>query len=247
MLNNDGGVQTLTFHGRRTAELTGGDLDVVGLERQNHIFHGQVVIGQLVGVDPDPHAELGAEIHHFANSPYPGQYLFKIRLGVVPQVFAAHAAIFRSQPDNNQEVSGGFADFDAGALHHIGKAGHGKLQLVLYLGPGDIRIRSWGEGHLDAGCTGRRTGAGEIEHIVQTGHFLLDDLGYGIFHRFRRGPREKGINGNGRRGDGRILGNGHFVDGQPTGRHYDDSNNPGKNRAGKKEFREHQTPPLLRF
>ena len=71
MLNNDRGVQTLARNGRSPAQLSGGYLDVVCPERQNDIFHGQTVTDQLVGIDPDPHGILGAEICYFADARHP--------------------------------------------------------------------------------------------------------------------------------------------------------------------------------
>ncbi|VTR71592.1 hypothetical protein DESC_970083 [Desulfosarcina cetonica] len=151
MLDHNGRVQALALNCRSTAELTGGDLDVVVLKRQDNIFHGQLIIGQLVGIDPDPDGILGTEIFDFTHPRYPGQDFFQIGLGIIPQIQAVHAAVLGDQPHNHHIIFGGFADLDPLSLDHIGQAGHGKLQLVLYFGPGEIRIGPRSKGQLNAG------------------------------------------------------------------------------------------------
>ena len=58
--------------------------------------------------------------------------------------------------------------------------------------------------------------AGHVQHVVEPGHLLLDDLGHAVFHGLGRGPRVESGNGDGRRGDRRILGYGQIVDRQPA-------------------------------
>ena len=122
-------------------------------------------------------------------------------------------------------------------LHHIGQTRHGELELVLHLGPGEVRIGPRGKGELDPAGAGRIAGGGHVQQLVESGHLLLDDLDHAVFHGFGRGPGIKGVNGDGRRGDGRILGDGQIVDRQPARQHHDDGDNPGEDRAVQKEIR----------
>ena len=41
ILDDDGRIQALAFHCRRTAELAGGDLHIVGSKGSDNIFNGQ--------------------------------------------------------------------------------------------------------------------------------------------------------------------------------------------------------------
>jgi hypothetical protein len=236
VLDDDGSIQALAFHGRGPAELAGGNLHVVDLQGPDDVFHGQMKIGQFVRVDPDPHGVLGAEGFDLAHPRHPGENLFQVGLGVVAQIVAVHAAVFGNQADDDQVVAGRFADLDALALDHVRQAGHGQLELVLHLGPGQVRVGARGEGQLDARGAGGRTFSGKVEHVGQAGHFLFDDLGHRVFHGFRRCAGVIGFDGDGRRGDGRILGYGQVVDGQPSGAHHDDGDHPGKDRSVQEEF-----------
>ena len=71
-----------------------GDLDVIASQRGNHVRDGQLVFGQLVGIEPDPHGVLGAEGHDFADSGDTGKNFFEVGLGVVAEIVAVHTAIF---------------------------------------------------------------------------------------------------------------------------------------------------------
>ena len=102
----------MTFYRRSPAELAGGDFDVIRLEGTNNIIHRQLVIDQPVGVQPDTHGILGPEHFHLAYARHPGQDLLQIGLGIVPQVDAVHAAVFRYEADHHQVISGGLADRD---------------------------------------------------------------------------------------------------------------------------------------
>ena len=111
-LDDNRGIQPLTFYRRSPTELAGGDFDIIRLEGTNNIIHRQLVINQPVGVQPDAHGILGPEHFHLAYPRHPGQDLLQIGLGIIPQVDAVHAAVFRYQADHHQVISGGLADRD---------------------------------------------------------------------------------------------------------------------------------------
>ena len=244
-LHDDGGVQALPAHCRRPAELAGRDLHVVGLERRENVLDRQAVIGQPVGVQPEAHGILGAEVLHLAHAGHPGQHLLQVGLGIVPEVVAVHAAVFRDQAHDDQVVPGRLTDRDPLALDHLGQAGHGELQLVLHLGPGEVRIGPRGEGQLEASASGRIAGGGQVDHLVEAGHLLLDDLGDAVLHGLRRGAGIEGLDVDRWGGDGRVLRDGQIVDGEAAHQHDDDGNHPGEDRAIQEEFREHEWPPSI--
>ena len=236
ILDDDGGVQPLAGHRGYATELAGGHLHVVGLEPLDDIFHGQAEIVQFLRIEPEPHGVLGREGFHFTHARHPGQHLLDVGLGVIRQVKFIHTAVFGGEAHNDKPVFGGLADLDTGALHGIGEAGHGELELVLHLGPGQVRVGPRREGELDPPGPGGVAGAGHIEQLIEAGHLLLDDLHHAVFHGFGRGAGIKGVNGDGGGGDGGILGDGQIVDGQPPRQHHDDGDNPGKDRAVQKEI-----------
>ncbi len=99
-----------------------------------------LIFGQLVGIQPDAHGILAAEFVHFPHPRHPRKHLLQAGLGIVPQVIPVHAPVFRNQADDQQVVSGGLAHLHPLLLHHLRQARHGQLELVLHLGPGQVRI-----------------------------------------------------------------------------------------------------------
>ena len=235
VLDHDGRVQALALLGRRPSELAGRNFHVMDPERPDHIFKGEIEFRQFVGVDPDPHGVLGPETFDFTHARHPGQYLFDVRLGIVPQGISVHASIRRCQPDDHQVVPGGFADHDSLALNHVRQTRHGQLELVLDLGPGEVRIGPGDEGQLQARHARRGTHTGDVQQIVETGHLLFYDLGDRILNGLGRSSGIERLDGDGRRGNGRVLGNGHVVDGQTTGCHQRDGDDPGEDRTLQKK------------
>ena len=208
VLHDDGDIQVLPFYRRCSTELPCGNLYVVGSQGQDYIFDRQAVLGELVGIQPDSHRILGAETLDLTDPGDAGQHLLQAGLGIVLQIVFVHASVFGDQADDDQVIPRGFANCNAGALNHLGEAGHRELELVLHLGPRNVRISSRLEGQLKAGGASRITRAGKIQHVVKTRHLLLDDLGHAVFHCLRRRPRIEGLNGDGWRSNGWVLGNG---------------------------------------
>ncbi len=125
VLDDDGSIQTLAVQGRRPTELAGGDFHVVGPKGHDDVFNRQVVVRQLVGVEPDPHGILRTEVFHLAHPRHPRQHLLEVGLGIVSQVIPIHAAVFRNQANDDQPVASGFTDFDSLALNHVRQVCHG--------------------------------------------------------------------------------------------------------------------------
>ena len=72
---------------RRLAELAGGDLDVLLLDRADHVRGGQVAERHLLRVEPDPHAVVAlADVGDVADAVEPGQLVAELDRRVVAQV-----------------------------------------------------------------------------------------------------------------------------------------------------------------
>src|SRR5665648_943181 len=87
----------------------------------------------------------------------------------------------------------------------------------------------------DPSGAGRIAGGGHVQQLVESGHLLLDDLNHAVFDGFGRSSGIKGVNGDRRRRDGRILGDGQIVDSQTARQHHNDGDDPGEDRTVQKE------------
>jgi hypothetical protein len=131
-------------------------------------------------------------------------------------------------------------------LHHVRERWQGELELVLHLGPGEVRVGARGEGEVDlrgARRIGRRM---HVEHLVQARHLRLDLLHDAVLDGLGRGAGVDGGDRDGRRRDGRILGDGEVVDGQTPGQHHRDGDDPGEDRAVQKESATWRAPSIAR-
>ncbi len=185
MLHNNRRVEPLARLRRHSAELACRDFDVVGAQGGGHVLKGQAVAGQLVRADPDPHRVLRAEGLHLAHALHTGKDFLQIGLGVILKIVVVQAPVFRNQGGDEQVIAGGLAHLKPGPLHHVRQAGQRELELVLHFSPGKIRIGACGERQLDPRRAGGRAGAGDVEHVVQAGHLLLDDLRHCVLDRLR--------------------------------------------------------------
>jgi hypothetical protein len=156
-LGGDRGVELLAGDGRDAAELAGGDLGVLGLDRGADVEGGEAVGGELVGVEPDAHGVLGAEGLDLADAGDAGDRVLQGRDDIVGDVVAGHAAVGRDEGGDHQEVHGRLGDAHALALDLLGQLRHGELQLVLDLDLGDVGVGAGLEGDGDGG------GAGGVE------------------------------------------------------------------------------------
>ena len=72
---------------RRLADLAGGHLDVLLLQRVDHVVGRHVARGQLLGIEPGPHAVVAlAQEGHVAHARQPQQFVLDLDRGVVRQV-----------------------------------------------------------------------------------------------------------------------------------------------------------------
>ena len=195
-----------------------------------------MIIGKLVGIKPDAHGVTAAEDFHFTHTRDPRQDFFKIGFCVVLQVASIHTAVFRNQAYNHQIIGRRLTDGDSLISDCFRQTRHGQLQLVLNLRPGEVGIRPRFERQFDARRSSRITGGRHIQQIIKAGHFLFNDLGDAVFDGFSGCAGVEGIDGNRRRSDRGILGNGEIINGQRSRRHNDDGDDPGKNRTIQKKF-----------
>ena len=232
--------------GGHAAELAGGDLGVLGLQRGDHIVGGQMVVVQLGRVQPDAHGVLGAEQLQLAHPFEAADDVLDVGDHVVGQGVAVHGAVFRDEADDHQEVPGGLDHRDALPLHDLGQERHGQLQFVLHLHLGDVRVGAGLEGQVDGDRPGRVAGGRHVDQVVDAVQLLFDDLGDRILHGLGRGARIDGVDGDLRRRDRRILGDRQGLDRQQAGQHDHDGDHPGEDRAIDEKTRHGRAPYKIR-
>ena len=187
-LHQDRGVEPLPGNGRGAAELPGGDLHVVGANTGHHVGDGHAVLGQLVGVEPDPHGVTAAEGLSLAHTGHAREHVLDVGYEVVAQVDVGPCRIRGGQPDDHEEVARRLAHAETGLLHDFGQAGNGHLQLVLNLRPGQVRIGAGLEGQRQRRGARRVAGRLHVEQVIEAGHLLFDDLDHAVFDGLRQAP-----------------------------------------------------------
>ncbi len=119
------------------------------------------------------------------------------------------------------------------------------MQLVLHLDLGDVGVGALLEGHDDGHAAVGAAFSRHVAEAVEPAELLLDDLHYGVLHRLCRGAGVGHGDGNGRRGDVRVLAYGHLHQRQRPGEHGDNRQHPGEDRPVDKETRHELLAPQL--
>ncbi len=236
-LGGDGGVQRLAGNGGLAADRTGGDLNILGLDGGADIGRLQGEVVELIGVQPDAHRVLGAEILNAAHARDAAQRVLHLGRHEVGDVQGGVTVGGVIHGDDQQEVGLRLGDRHAQLLHLAGQLRYRLLHLVLDLHLGDVRIGARRESGDDRN---RAVGIGlgrEIQKIIQAGELLLDHLGHGILHGRGIGAGIEGIHRHRRWRDGGIL-----LHRQGEGRngacqHDDDGDDPGEDRPVDEEAR----------
>jgi hypothetical protein len=141
-----------------------------------------------------------------------------------------------TRPAIDEVIAGALADRDTLALHHFGQARHGGWSLFCTWD--QARSGSVPGAKVSSMRARRRVACGgEVEHLVEPGHLLLDDLGDAVLDRLGGGARIDRRDGDRRRRNRRVLGNRELKDRSDTTDHQNDGNDPGEDRALKEETR----------
>ena len=188
------------------AERTGGHLNILRAQGGDDLASRQAVGSRPVRVQPHPHRKIARAEHLDVADPFnSGQPILDAGLGIVGDIFAVERVVRADQVDHQKKVGRGFAGHDTEPLDFFGQAGRGDRDPVLdkHLGSVEIGARLEGHGYRDPPVAGRL--AGKIQHFFHPVYFLLDRIGDGIRHGFRRGTRIDGCHCYRRRHDFRIL------------------------------------------
>ncbi len=149
-LGNDRRVQLLAFQRWRTAQLAGGNLIVLNLQRIDDVHRRQVVFVQQVAIQPDAHGVLRAEQLYIAHTVESADGIFNIRGDIVGNIILGGDRVIRDKTGHQQEAAAGLLYANSLLLDFLRQQRGGQLQFVLHLHLGDIRI--------GAGLKGKRDG-----------------------------------------------------------------------------------------
>ncbi len=105
-LSDNRGVQLLSFHRRRAAELTCCYLGVLRLNSVDDINRRKLEVVQLVRIHPDSHRVLGTEQLHVTDTRSTANRIFHRRAYVVSDIFLGHRTIGVDHPQHHQEAAG---------------------------------------------------------------------------------------------------------------------------------------------
>jgi hypothetical protein len=109
-LSDDRRVQLLAFQRWRTAELAGGDLIVLDLQRIDDVHRRQVVFVQQVAIQPDAHGVLRAEQLHIAHAVEAADGIFDVGGDIVRNIVLGGGRVIRDKAGDQQEAAAGFLD-----------------------------------------------------------------------------------------------------------------------------------------
>ena len=143
-------LKTLLGIGRRTAQLAGGNFDVLLLQRRNHVGRGQLPRRQLRRVQPDAHGILAlAEDHDFADAGDALQSVLDVNIQVVGDVLVRKAVVGREKSGGKNEVGIRLGDSHAGVLDFLRQAALRRRHPVLHIDRGDIQVVAGAESYVD--------------------------------------------------------------------------------------------------
>ena len=230
-LRRHGGVQLLALDGRRAAQFTGRHFRILRLHGRDHVRRGQVEALQLGRIEPDTHGVLRTEQCHIAHTGNTAERIDDVGGHIVAQVGLVHLAVFGNEAEHHQEVLRRLRHDQALLRDSRRQQWRGQLQLVLYLHLGDVGIGAAGKRQRDADAASRIARRGHVAQAVDPLHLLFDDLGDGVFHGLGGGAGIGAADRNRRRSNARVLRDRQAEDRNHAGKHDDDRDHPGKNRA----------------
>ncbi len=103
-LGNDRRVQLLAFQRWRTAQLAGGNLIVLNLQRIDDVHRRQVVFVQQVAIQPDAHGVLRAEQLYIAHTVESADGIFNIRGDIVGNIIRVVTGLSEIKPATSRKL-----------------------------------------------------------------------------------------------------------------------------------------------
>ena len=224
-------LKRLAGRRRRAADLAGGDLLALLLDRLDHVLRHQPARLQLVGIKPDPHRVLpGAEHRDVAHAWQPRQLVPQVDGGVIAQIETVIFCVRRGQRHEQQDRRRPLLHCDALVLHHLRQLRQCAGDAVLHQHLREVEVGTDLERHRQrVGAVGAAIGL-HVQHVLDAVDLLLDrqrdrvddGLGAGAGIACRDLHRRRHHVG--------ILGDGEFEQRHAADQDHQDGDDVGKNR-----------------
>ena len=202
------GVGELLVLGRgRCADPAARGLEVLLLDRGDHVGRRQPQLGQLVGPEPDAHAVVGAaEEVDLGDAGNAQELVAQVDPAVVDQVVRVVGALRGVDRQQHEDARALLLHGHALRRHLLGQARLGRRDPVLGEDVGDVLVDADLEADVELHAAVARVGRLHVDHLVDAVDLLLDRRGHRLLDRHRRGARiVRGDADDGRGEEGVLL------------------------------------------
>ena len=151
-----------------------------------------------VGFQPHPHCNVRDRKHRRQVGAGDAFYRIEhIEIYIVIEVDRGHRSFWRVETDDHHEGLGFLLGRNALVTDDLGQLRQCLADAVLGIDLCNIRIRPWLECNDESHVTGRGTGRGHVDHVIDTVDLLLDRRGNGVGDDLGRRTGVARRNGNG--------------------------------------------------
>ena len=165
----------------RRADLAGGDLLALLLQRLDHVLRHEPARPHLVGIEPDAHRVLaGPEHDDIADARQPGDLVLELDGREIGEIETVVALVRRGQRHDLQDRRRILLHDHALRLHRLRQRGQRARDPVLHQDLRDVEIDADLERHRQrVGAVGGAVGL-HVDHALDAVHLLLDRQGDGV-------------------------------------------------------------------
>ena len=207
-------LKLLTAWSRGLPKLSGGNLDVLILDRVDDVIGRQLQRSEFIWLQPDPHAVVTLpHIRHIPNIGKPCELIANLDRGIVAQVQVVVAWLaggridLRSQIHDHQRTGRLLLHRDALPLHQGRDQRQRKRHAVLHQDLSHLEVSAKLEGDGQFITTVVSADRRHVQHVLNAIDLLLDGCGDRVTNNVGVGSRILCGNDDGRRCDVRVLGN----------------------------------------
>jgi hypothetical protein len=241
-------LKRLALRRRWRADLPGGDLLALLLQRVDHVLRHQIARLHLARIEPHPHGVLaGAEHGHAADAGQPRDLVLELDRRVIGEIEAVVAPVGRGQGDDLQDRGRVLLHDHALRLHRLRQLRYRARHPVLHQHLRQIEIDADLERHGErVAAVGAAVGL-HVDHALDAVDLLLDRQRHGIDDgtRARAGIARGDLHG-GRHHVG-ILRDRQREHGDAADHHHQDGEHIGENRPRDEEIGDHARAPAGYF
>ena len=165
--------------GLRT-DLSGGDFNVLFLERADHIVGGKGAAGHAHGIEPQTHGVFAfAEDHDVGHAGYALQTVADVDIEVIAHEERGVATVGREDGSAEDEILRALGDGDSDLLHRAGEPSGSSVDAVLDINSGEVGIAVEVERGGDRADPVVVAGGGDVLHAFGAVDLLLQGRGNG--------------------------------------------------------------------